>query len=83
MSRSIDTEQLGLAIIELGGGRKVMTDKIDHAVGLEMLVRIGDRVEAGQPVVGVFAPREKSSMSAAMIAARDHAVSISRWPACR
>jgi thymidine phosphorylase len=56
---SIDTEQLGLAIIELGGGRKVMTDAIDHSVGLEMLVRLGDRIASGQPVIGVFAPRDK------------------------
>jgi thymidine phosphorylase len=51
---SIDTEKLGIAIIELGGGRKVMTDSIDHSVGLEMLLRIGDRVEAGQPIVRTF-----------------------------
>jgi len=56
---AIDTEQLGLAIIDLGGGRKVMTDTIDHSVGLEMLVRIGDHVERHQPVIGVFAPQEK------------------------
>lgn len=50
----IDSEQLGLAIIELGGGRKRQGDPIDHAVGLKMLVRIGDRVEQGQPLVGLF-----------------------------
>jgi pyrimidine-nucleoside phosphorylase len=56
---AIDTERLGLAIIELSGGRKTMTDRIDHSVGLEMLVRIGDHVESHQPVIGVFAPQEK------------------------
>jgi pyrimidine-nucleoside phosphorylase len=56
---SINTEQLGLAIIELGGGRKLKTDSIDYAVGLETLVRVGDYVEAGRPVVHVFATREK------------------------
>ena len=56
----IETEQLGLAIIELGGGRKVMSDKIDHAVGLEMLVRIGDRVDRGQPTVRVFVDKAKT-----------------------
>jgi pyrimidine-nucleoside phosphorylase len=56
---AIDTEALGLAIIELGGGRKVMTDRIDHAVGLELLLRLGDRVEAGQPLVRVFGPPER------------------------
>ena len=56
---AIDTEALGLAIIELGGGRKVMTEEIDHSVGLEMLARLGDRVESGQPTVRVFATREQ------------------------
>ena len=51
---TVDTEQLGLAIIAMGGGRQKMTDSIDHAVGLEMLVRIGDEVEVGQPVVKIF-----------------------------
>ncbi len=38
----------------MGGGRKAMGNKIDHRVGLEMLVRIGDSVERGQPVARVF-----------------------------
>ncbi len=52
---SIDTEKLGLAVIELGGGRRVMTDKIDHSVGLEMQARIGDQVRRGAPLVRIFA----------------------------
>jgi thymidine phosphorylase len=52
---AIDTEQLGRAIIELGGGRKRLGDRLDLSVGLEMLVRLGDEVERGQPLVRVFA----------------------------
>jgi pyrimidine-nucleoside phosphorylase len=55
---SVNTEQLGVAIIEMGGGRKVMSDRVDHSVGLEMLVRIGDRLEKGQPMVHIIAPVE-------------------------
>ena len=51
---AIDTESLGLAIIELGGGRRQMGDVIDHSVGLEMLVRLGDAVNFGMPLVRVF-----------------------------
>jgi pyrimidine-nucleoside phosphorylase len=64
---SIDTEQLGLAIIELGGGRKVMSDSIDHSAGLEMLVRIGDRVEGGQPLVRVFGSAERFARVRAIV----------------
>ncbi len=52
----IDAEQLGMAIIEMKGGRKQQGDKLDHSVGLEMLVRIGDKVEPSQPLVNLFAP---------------------------
>ncbi|HEX4146081.1 MAG TPA: thymidine phosphorylase [Pirellulales bacterium] len=52
---SIDVERLGLAIIEMGGGRKQLDDVVDHSVGLEMLVRLGDRVRPGQPQLNVFA----------------------------
>ena len=56
---SIDTESLGWIIIDLGGGRRQLTDSIDHSVGLEMLVRIGDEVTTGQPLVRAFAPPAK------------------------
>lgn len=51
----MDVAAIGYAIIDMGGGRRVLTDKIDHAVGLEMLVRIGDRVDRNQPLARVFA----------------------------
>jgi pyrimidine-nucleoside phosphorylase len=52
---AMDTEQLGRVIIELGGGRKKLGDKLDLSVGLEMIVRLGEQVDAGQPLVRVFA----------------------------
>jgi pyrimidine-nucleoside phosphorylase len=52
---AIDTERLGYVIIHLGGGRKQLGDKLDLSVGFEMLVRIGDTVEKGQPLARVFA----------------------------
>jgi thymidine phosphorylase len=51
----VDGHELGRVMIDLGGGRKVLADRIDHSVGLEMLVRIGDPIESGQPLVRVFA----------------------------
>ncbi len=53
--QSIDVEALGRSIIQLGGGRKVVTDRVDPSAGLEMLVRIGDRVQPKQSVINVFA----------------------------
>ena len=64
----IDTERIGLAVIEMGGGRRVKTDKIDHAVGLEMLVRIGDEVASGQALARVFCRTADRDKAHAMIA---------------
>jgi thymidine phosphorylase len=55
---AIDTERLGYVVIHLGGGRKQLTDKLDLSVGFEMLVRIGDKVEKGQPLAQIFAEPE-------------------------
>jgi len=52
---AIDTERLGYVIIHLGGGRKQLNDKLDLSVGFEMLVRVGDPVQKGQPLACVFA----------------------------
>ena len=47
----IDTRALGVAVIELGGGRAKPTDTIDHSVGLTDIVRIGQVVRKGDPLL--------------------------------
>lgn len=49
----INTEKLGLALIEIGAGRRKSDDKIDHSAGFEFMCRIGDFVEKNQPLVRV------------------------------
>lgn len=51
---AVDAEGLGWAVIDLGGGRKVMGDKIDHSIGLAWLSKIGAKVERNQPLLSVF-----------------------------
>jgi thymidine phosphorylase len=51
---AIDTERLGFVVINLGGGRRQLGDKLDLSVGFEMLVRLGDQVEHGQPLARLF-----------------------------
>lgn len=50
----IDTETLGLAVIEMGGGRKQLTDALDLSTGLEMQVRVGDWVDRGSAIATIF-----------------------------
>jgi pyrimidine-nucleoside phosphorylase len=46
-------EQIGLLLIELGGGRKTKADQIDHAVGFTMHKKIGDQVKKGEPIMTI------------------------------
>ncbi len=51
---SIHTEKLGLTLIDLGAGRRKTDDKIDPSAGVEMCVRVGDRIEKGQPLLKAY-----------------------------
>lgn len=64
---SIRTRELGLAVIELGGGRRVAVDRIDHRVGLSDLLGKGARVETGQPLCMIHAADEATFVRAAAI----------------
>jgi thymidine phosphorylase len=46
---------LGHGVVELGGGRRRLGDSVDLRVGFLMEVRLGDRVEAGDPLGEVHA----------------------------
>lgn len=56
--QKIDARALGLAVIDLGGGRQQASDSIDFSVGLSEIVGIGDAVDAHQPVLRVHAKSE-------------------------
>ena len=57
---AIDTRGLGLAVVELGGGRRLASDSIDPSVGLENLTGLGASIEAGMPLARVHAADEAS-----------------------
>jgi pyrimidine-nucleoside phosphorylase len=47
----IECDQIGYAVIALGGGRRVASDKVDFGVGFEHPKKIGDRVSAGESLM--------------------------------
>lgn len=65
----IDNESLGWTLIELGGGRRLKTDHVDHSVGFEVLVRVGQQIQARQPLARLFAHRPQQELGQRMIAA--------------
>jgi pyrimidine-nucleoside phosphorylase len=49
--QTIECDQIGYAVIALGGGRKVASDEVDFGVGFEQPKKIGDKVRAGEPLM--------------------------------
>jgi thymidine phosphorylase len=60
----IATRDLGLAVIELGGGRRRADDKIDHSVGLSQLLGKNFRADMNTPLCFVHAQNQDSFNSA-------------------
>lgn len=57
----INAEQVGLATMKLGAGRFKKGDPIDHATGLILNARVGDHIEAGQPLLEIHARSEEQA----------------------
>ncbi|MEE9454181.1 MAG: thymidine phosphorylase [Paracoccaceae bacterium] len=64
--QKIDTRAIGMAVIELGGGRRVASDKIDHSVGFSELTSIGDSVDKDTPIGIVHALNEAGADAAGL-----------------
>ncbi len=76
---AIDCEALGLAVVGLGGGRKVEADRIDPAVGLADVRPLGSYVHVGDPLCTVHARHGDTAEQAAL--AVQAAVTIGASPA--
>ena len=48
-----DALAIGRAAVRLGAGRSNKEDDVDPAVGFEIMAKVGDRVEAGDPLARV------------------------------
>lgn len=54
----VDPLQLGKIAMDLGAGRLTKETQIDLAVGLEIRKRVGDKVQAGEPLATIYANDE-------------------------
>jgi pyrimidine-nucleoside phosphorylase len=60
----IQARSIGEAAVTLGAGRARKSDPIDHAVGFEIHHKVGDRVEAGDPLFTIHV-NDKSRLTEA------------------
>jgi thymidine phosphorylase len=72
------TRDIGVLVVELGGGRRRAGDRIDHRVGFSRLLSIGQPVRRGEPLAFVHA----ADVDAAQLAAQRLAgcIAISDMP---
>lgn len=57
----VNAFRLGNAIIELGGGRRVLDERLDLSVGLTDAVQVGAKIEHGQSLMSIHAATEQQA----------------------
>ena len=62
---AVDTRELGLIIVRLGGGRTDPGQEIDHRVGLGEVASLGAKVGSDRPLAIVHASSEEAAQRAA------------------
>jgi thymidine phosphorylase len=67
---AMDLRRIGLAVVQLGGGRRDAADRIDHGVGLAEVAGLGDAVGPERPLALVHA-RSREAAEAAERTIRD------------
>jgi len=57
--QAVSAEEIGRVVLEMGGGRRQAGDKIDHAVGIDRLVKVGEEIAVGDVLMRVHAPSKE------------------------
>ncbi|NDJ33925.1 MAG: thymidine phosphorylase [Chloroflexi bacterium] len=64
--REVDARGVGLATLDLGAGRRKKGERIDHAVGVIVHQKVGDHVDAGDPLFTIHARKEEHASQVAI-----------------
>ena len=52
--KSIKTDEIGWALVEIGAGRKKENDKLDYSAGIEFINKVGNKVNKGDAIFRIF-----------------------------
>ncbi len=74
----MDALKIGLASVELGCGRKKVTDGIDYLAGIELFKKCGNQIKEGETVMTLFAEDEGKIKSAKAFAEESIEISNSK-----
>ena len=59
----IKAEEIGKAAMVIGAGRATKEDEVDHAVGIELKKKVGDKVKKGEVIAEIYFNDEKNVQS--------------------
>lgn len=62
--QSINSRQIGYALVETGAGRKRLADKLDMAAGAYLPYKTGDRIEKGEELGRIYCNDKKKGLQA-------------------
>ncbi len=63
---TIDCERVGMMIVDLGGGRRNVGDKLDYGVGMIIDKKVGDKIKKGDVIVTFFYNQNQESLVGAL-----------------
>ena len=62
--KSINTEKIGWALVEIGCGKKVISDTLDYSAGIKTNYKVGDKIYKGDIVYELFGFNEEKLKTA-------------------
>lgn len=57
--KSIDSQSIGYALVEIDAGRKMLDSKLNYGTGAKLFFKIGDKVETNQLMGYIYSDNEK------------------------
>ena len=73
--KSINTEKIGWALVEIGCGKKVISDTLDYSAGIKTNFEVGDKIHKGDIIYELFRFNEKKLKIAKKILTKTFTIS--------
>ena len=73
--KSINTEKIGWALVEIGCGKKVISDTLDHSAGIKTNYKVGDKIYRGDTIYELFGFNETKLKNAKKMLTKTYIIS--------
>ena len=73
--KSINTEKIGWALVEIGCGKKVSSDTLDYSAGIKTNYKVGDKINKGDPIYELFGSSKTKLKNAERMLAKTFIIS--------